>query len=40
MHSATVAAPVLVAPAERVASLTSLPAILRAQSSRAPPVLA
>lgn len=38
--SAALASPVMAAPAERVASLVLLPAILRAQSSRGPPVLA
>lgn len=38
--AAVLAPPVLSAPAVRVASLIFLPAILRSQSSRAPPVLA
>jgi predicted DNA repair protein MutK len=38
--SAALTMPVMLAPAERVASLILLPAILRAQSSRAPPVIA
>ena len=40
IFSAALPAPVLTAPVEHVASLTFLPAILRAQSSRGPPVLA
>ncbi|HXI68067.1 MAG TPA: DUF2946 family protein [Steroidobacteraceae bacterium] len=40
MPSAAPGSPVLHAPAERVASLVFLPPILRAQSSRGPPVVA